>query len=137
MFSIWNRKGQNTAEYAVLIGLVVGAAIGVQTYVKRGFQARVKTETDNYSNLVQTMTADSEYTQDFTGHDQWEYDQVDSRTTQQILGGRGHTVGAAGDSFKRLSTCVTLALEILSWCARSAGEAYLPSSRALRHSLAR
>lgn len=34
------RKAQNTAEYAILIGLVIGAAIAMQTYVKRALQGR-------------------------------------------------------------------------------------------------
>ncbi len=37
-----NKKGQNTAEYAVLIALVVAAGIAMQTYVKRGMQAGTK-----------------------------------------------------------------------------------------------
>ena len=37
-----NRKGQNTAEYAILIGLVVAAVIAMQTYVKRGLQGRIE-----------------------------------------------------------------------------------------------
>ncbi len=37
-----NRKAQSTAEYAILIGLVVAAAITIQTYVKRGLQGRVR-----------------------------------------------------------------------------------------------
>jgi len=42
-----NRRGQNTAEYAVLIGLIVAAAIAMQTYVKRGLQARIKEAADH------------------------------------------------------------------------------------------
>ena len=37
-----NRKGQNTAEYAILIALIVAGAIAMQTYIKRGFQGGVK-----------------------------------------------------------------------------------------------
>ena len=35
-------KGQNTAEYAILIALVVGAVIAMQTYAQRGLQARMR-----------------------------------------------------------------------------------------------
>ncbi len=48
-----NKKGQNTAEYAILIALVIAAAIGVQTYVKRGWQGRVKDESDRIIQGVQ------------------------------------------------------------------------------------
>ena len=41
-----NKKGQNIAEYAILIALVIAAAIGIQTYVKRGLQARMKADSD-------------------------------------------------------------------------------------------
>ena len=37
-----NKKAQNTAEYAILIALVVAAAIAMQTYVQRSLQARVR-----------------------------------------------------------------------------------------------
>ena len=36
------KKGQNTAEYAILISLVVGAVIAMQTYVQRGLQAKMR-----------------------------------------------------------------------------------------------
>jgi len=36
-----NRKAQNTAEYALLIALVVAAIIAMQTYAQRALQARV------------------------------------------------------------------------------------------------
>lgn len=41
-----NKKGQNTAEYAIVIALVIGAAIAMQTYVKRGLQGGVKYSVD-------------------------------------------------------------------------------------------
>ena len=45
---IRNKKGQNTAEYAVLIGLVVAAVIAMQTYVKRGVQGRMHDASDKF-----------------------------------------------------------------------------------------
>ena len=42
-----NRRGQNVLEYSILIALVVGAAIAMQTYVKRGLQGRVKNAVDH------------------------------------------------------------------------------------------
>jgi len=47
MFIKLNRKrGQNTAEYAIIIGLVIGAAIAMQAYFKRGWQSSVKFAVD-------------------------------------------------------------------------------------------
>lgn len=40
------RKAQSTAEYAIVIGLVIGAAVAMQIYVKRGLQAKVKDAVD-------------------------------------------------------------------------------------------
>ena len=37
-----NRKAQNTAEYAILFAVVVGAFTSMQIYVKRGLNARIK-----------------------------------------------------------------------------------------------
>ena len=36
-----NRKAQNTAEYALLIALVVAGIIAMQTYAQRALQARI------------------------------------------------------------------------------------------------
>jgi len=36
-----NRKAQNTAEYALLIALVVAGVIAMQTYARRALQARI------------------------------------------------------------------------------------------------
>ena len=37
---MFTRKGQNLAEYAVLIAIVIGAAMTMQVYLKRGLQAK-------------------------------------------------------------------------------------------------
>ena len=39
---IKNKKAQNTAEYAILISLVVAAVIAMQTYAQRTLQARIR-----------------------------------------------------------------------------------------------
>lgn len=47
MLRLLNKKrGQNTAEYAILIGVIVAAAIAMQIYVRRGMQARIKDAVD-------------------------------------------------------------------------------------------
>jgi len=35
------KTGQSTAEYAIVIGLVIAAAVAMQVYVKRGIQAKI------------------------------------------------------------------------------------------------
>jgi hypothetical protein len=47
MFRWLNKKrGQNTAEYAILIGVIVAAAIAMQIYIRRGMQSRIKDAVD-------------------------------------------------------------------------------------------
>ncbi len=43
---MFNRRGQNIAEYSILIALVVAAAVAMNTYVKRGVQGRMKDAVD-------------------------------------------------------------------------------------------
>jgi len=54
------RKAQSTLEYAVIIGVVVGALIMMQVYVKRGLQGRMKESSDQigeqYSPTQSTVT---------------------------------------------------------------------------------
>ncbi|MCX5693760.1 MAG: hypothetical protein NT014_01300 [Candidatus Omnitrophica bacterium] len=40
------KKGQSTAEYAIVIGLVIAAAVAMQVYVKRGIQGKMKNAVD-------------------------------------------------------------------------------------------
>ena len=40
------RKGQSTVEYGVLLGVIVGAIIAMQTYLKRSLQAKQKDASD-------------------------------------------------------------------------------------------
>lgn len=43
------KKAQTTAEYAILIALVVAAIAGMQVYIKRGINAQVKAGVDQMS----------------------------------------------------------------------------------------
>ena len=52
-----NRKAQNTAEYALLIALVVAGVIAMQTYAQRALQARIQ----DASTYMQTQTNDIRY----------------------------------------------------------------------------
>lgn len=56
-----NRKGQNTAEYAILIALIVGAAVAIQTYVKRGIQGRFKDEVDAMATATPELGTVKQY----------------------------------------------------------------------------
>ena len=54
------RKGQSTAEYAIVIGLVIAAVVAMQVYVKRSLQAKVKDAVD-YNDPAATMLTTSQY----------------------------------------------------------------------------
>jgi uncharacterized protein (UPF0333 family) len=43
---MFKRKGQSTLEYAIIIAVVVGALLAMQHYVKRGYQGRLKSASD-------------------------------------------------------------------------------------------
>jgi len=43
-------RAQSTAEYVVVLGLMVGVVIAMQTYVKRSLQGRIRDVTDTVDN---------------------------------------------------------------------------------------
>lgn len=47
MLKSLGKKAQTTAEYAILIALVVGAIVAMQVYVRRGIQGRVRNAVDH------------------------------------------------------------------------------------------
>jgi hypothetical protein len=48
-------RGQSTAEYAIIIAVVIGAAVAMQVYVKRGLQARQKGAVDAFTGITTTI----------------------------------------------------------------------------------
>ncbi|MBF0594636.1 MAG: hypothetical protein HQL22_06685 [Candidatus Omnitrophica bacterium] len=55
-----NKRAQNTAEYAILIALVIGGVVAMQTYAQRTIQARLRDasqefvkQTSDVGNTVQ------------------------------------------------------------------------------------
>jgi Flp pilus assembly pilin Flp len=50
-----NRKGQNTAEYAILIALVVGGVIAMQTYAQRALQGRLRDASVMYRDQTSAL----------------------------------------------------------------------------------
>jgi len=83
-----NKVGQNTAEYAILIGVIVAAVIAMQLYVRRGMQARIKDAVDYSLNL------DDGAPDVFKGS-QYEpyYYSSDMETTQDERSSEGATLG--------------------------------------------
>ncbi len=60
-----NKKAQNTAEYAILIALVVGGVIAMQTYAQRALQGRLRDASvsmrDNSRDLGNTLQYEPYY----------------------------------------------------------------------------
>jgi hypothetical protein len=50
MFLILRKKAQSTAEYAILIGLVVAAITAMQIFIRAGLQKQVKLAVDDLGN---------------------------------------------------------------------------------------
>lgn len=67
-----SKKGQSTAEYAIVIGLVIAAIVAMQVYVKRSIQGKVKDAVDyNDSSSSSILGKTNQYepyyaTQDLT-----------------------------------------------------------------------
>ena len=56
-----NRKAQNTAEYALLIALVVAGVIAMQTYAQRAMQARIRDAALYLKNSTEQIGNDTQY----------------------------------------------------------------------------
>jgi hypothetical protein len=47
-----SRRAQNTAEYAIMIVIVIGVFAAMQLYIRRGLQARLKMGADNIPRAI-------------------------------------------------------------------------------------
>jgi Flp pilus assembly pilin Flp len=56
-----NRKAQNTAEYALLIALVVAGVIAMQTYAQRAMQARIHDASQYLANSTSEIGNSTQY----------------------------------------------------------------------------
>ena len=56
-----NKIGQNTAEYALLIALVVAGVIAMQTYAQRSLQARIRSASVFLTNQTGTLGNSVQY----------------------------------------------------------------------------
>lgn len=72
---ILRKRGQSTLEYALLIGVIVAGLIVMQTYLKRGYQGKLRDSADSigkqftpegttYNYTVNSYTSTSETLKD-------------------------------------------------------------------------
>ncbi len=109
--NISDKKGQNTAEYAILIALVIAAAVAMQTYVKRGMQGRVHDAVEySYKGVTKeadwiniTSTKASAPGKPETGLSQYEPIELSSKSTQQTVEDYEKTDMAKGGTVTRES----------------------------------
>jgi hypothetical protein len=93
------RSGQSTAEYAIVIGLVIAAAVAMQIYVKRGLQSKVKSAVDYVDANATTILG-------ATGESQYEPYYLSSNMTSTRGTTGGETV-AEGGGVTRTTTADT------------------------------
>lgn len=100
-----NRKGQNTAEYALLLGLVVSAAIAMQTYVKRNLQGGVKYAVDRglAKDAASITNGDNQYEPYYLQSD-YQTTVGDHTDTEMTSSGGGVSRTFASDTQKKQTT---------------------------------
>ena len=59
---MFNRKGQSTLEYALIIAVVVGGLLLMQHYVKRGYSGRLKSAADEMGEQFDPNTYSANFT---------------------------------------------------------------------------
>jgi hypothetical protein len=91
---LFNRKGQNTAEYAILISLVIAGIIAMQTYAQRALQARVR---DGSQFMV-------ENTSGIGATDQYEPYYLDKTMNNTLDSTEGRNLAAGGTSENTLNS---------------------------------
>jgi len=102
---IKNKKAQNTAEYAILISLVVAGIIAMQTYAQRALQARVRDASVFLKNATGKLGNTLQYEPYYLStdynveRDEVEIQRLDDKTTRQETDTtRTRTVGGLQES---------------------------------------
>ncbi|MBI5023887.1 MAG: hypothetical protein HZC18_02675 [Candidatus Omnitrophica bacterium] len=80
---IKNKKAQNTAEYAILISLVVAGIIAMQTYAQRALQARVRDAASYLKNQTSSSLGGTLQYEPY--YLTTEYDVTRNETTTRLL----------------------------------------------------
>ncbi len=86
-------RGQATAEYAIMIGVVVAAVVGMQLYLKRGLNGKVKDLTDHVGSEIATSAGLAQSTLQYEPY----YAQSDYNTTQGTTSAQDYKTGGTVD----------------------------------------
>lgn len=105
MFHRLNKRAQSTAEYAILIAIVVGALIGMQVYVRRGLQGRIRDVVDSPAMISVTPTGQGLTNLDvsFSG-DQFEPYYIGTGEIRQTAGGSRGKTGSSDTTITETET---------------------------------
>ena len=85
-----NKKAQQTAEYALLISLVVAAVIAMQTYAQRAIQGRIRDAASYMVDKTSTLGKTNQYEPYYLSTD-YKIDSFDEKTdvhTNEARGGK-------------------------------------------------
>jgi len=82
-----NRRGQSVAEYAILVGVVVAAIVGMQVYVKRSLQGKVKAVADSFATDASGVVSPLQYEPYYTGAGETETKVVRQKATEKMTAG--------------------------------------------------
>ncbi|MDD5059841.1 MAG: hypothetical protein PHY35_01810 [Candidatus Omnitrophica bacterium] len=85
------RKGQNLVDLALLIGIVGLVIIGMETYIRRGLQGKLRDATDAIISKGQAASADEPDSK--TGHTRThaEFDYEEGAGGRKIISGTSNT----------------------------------------------
>ena len=81
------RRGQTTAEYAILIAVAVGAIVAMQVYVKRGIQGKVRGAMDHFTSLGAAETGTIAQYEPYTASSDYDVSQSRSAVEAMAVGG--------------------------------------------------
>jgi uncharacterized protein (UPF0333 family) len=86
---LFNRKAQSTAEYAIIIGVVVGAIMAVGVFLRGGIEAKVRDMTSQYIGNVVLNTSTAILASDYntTSNSSVQTKSNTSSATEIIAGG--------------------------------------------------
>jgi uncharacterized protein (UPF0333 family) len=107
MLKLLSKRAQTTAEYAVLIALVVGAVVAMQVYIKRGLQGRLKSAVDatavgaaDTSTVLKSdqyepyyLSSTAETTQNAKDSEDYKEGAVDRASNTETSANRNQTLG--------------------------------------------
>jgi len=114
------KKGQSTAEYAIVIGLVIAAVVAMQVYVKRGLQGKMKKAVDyKYGSAdagvsgvdTSTVLKTTQYEPYYATSSITSERKVNETTEVTKGGGVSRTLGAEGESSSRTGSQTVTAAE--------------------------